>query len=70
MGAKKIAASLGVTGYVQNNADKTVTIEAEGEGNAIEDLIEWCRHGSGAARVDRVEIEEGGMQYFDTFQVN
>lgn len=49
------ARSLGLNGWVRNRADGTVELEAEGPRAACEALIEYCREGPQAARVDAVE---------------
>ena len=48
------ARRLGVTGWVQNNADGAVELQAEGDEAAVRELCEWCRKGPPAARVDEV----------------
>ena len=53
------ATSMGIDGYVRNEADGTVLVEAEGEREALERLVEQCRRGPPAARVERVEVEWG-----------
>jgi len=50
------ATARGVTGWVRNNPDGTVEAVFEGEGSAVQDLINWCHRGPDAARVDRVEV--------------
>lgn len=49
------AERLGVTGWVRNEYDGTVAGHFEGTPEAVEALVDWCRHGPGHARVDRVE---------------
>ena len=51
------ARSLGLTGWVRNRADGTVELEAEGSRTACEALVEYCRQGPPAARVDSVQLE-------------
>ena len=45
------AQRLGVTGWVRNEVDGTVLVHAEGEDDAVDALVEWCRHGPPSARV-------------------
>ncbi len=54
---KQKAQELGLTGYVKNMPDGTVKIEAEGEGDKLEILKEWCYQGSPAANVSNVKVE-------------
>ncbi|MEM3555286.1 MAG: acylphosphatase [Candidatus Micrarchaeia archaeon] len=49
------AFSLGLTGWVRNRRDGSVEVLAEGEREALEELLSWCRKGPPGARVDRVE---------------
>jgi acylphosphatase len=50
------AQSLNLTGWVQNLADGTVEITAEGQRYALEDLVAWCRRGPPAAQVEDVFV--------------
>lgn len=45
------AAELGVVGFVRNEPDGSVLVEAEGEPEAVADLVQWLRHGPQGARV-------------------
>ena len=45
---------LGLAGWVRNNADGSVELEAEGPCEALEQLRERVRQGPPAARVERV----------------
>lgn len=64
------ARSLGLRGWVRNRSDGSVELEAEGPRAACEALIEYCRHGPPAARVDSLQLEwidpTGGEQDFGT----
>lgn len=46
-----------IGGWVANQADGTVAIEAEGPENKINDFIDWCRSGPSTCEVDKVEVE-------------
>lgn len=56
------ARELGVTGWVKNESDGSVTAVAQGDDDAVKALVEWCHHGPEQAEVSRVEIEshDGG----------
>ena len=54
---REAAQALGLAGWVRNQPDGTVVLEAIGPLLALERLIAWCQEGPPAARVDRVEIE-------------
>lgn len=53
------ALELGVQGWVRNLPDGAVEVMAEGERDALERLVEWCRQGPPEAVVRRVETEWG-----------
>ena len=59
------AAELGVTGWVRNRPDGTLEAMIQGEPMAIEQMLEWARHGPSAARVEQLEINEGAGNYTD-----
>jgi acylphosphatase len=46
-----------VTGWVRNLPDGAVEGCFEGEEQAVERLIDWCRKGPDRARVDEVTVE-------------
>ena len=52
------ARRLGVVGWVKNRYDGTVELEAEGADDKVAALLEWCKDGPPAARVERVAVEE------------
>lgn len=58
-----------LTGFVRNNPDRTVYIEAEGEENSINQFIEWCYVGPRLAKVTEVIPVEGEWKGFQTFEV-
>ncbi len=49
------AKRLGLTGWVKNLADGTVEVVAEGEDEALRELLGWLQRGPTAARVERVD---------------
>lgn len=57
---ERTAARLGIAGWVRNRADGSVEAVAGGEPAEIEALIEACRRGPSAARVDSLEVLEAG----------
>ncbi|GAA4308682.1 acylphosphatase [Compostibacter hankyongensis] len=63
------ALALGVTGTVENRADGTVVLEAEGEAAAVDALIRWCRQGPPAAEVTGLTVTEGAVQGYAGFEV-
>lgn len=59
----------GVTGWVRNDADGTVTAHLEGPPDAVEAMVTWCRTGPRAAQVDGVEIVDVAPQHMEEFGV-
>jgi len=57
-----------VAGYVRNRPDGSVEAVFEGERDAVERLVEFCREGPRGARVDWVDVENevpGGLTGFE-----
>jgi acylphosphatase len=66
--ARRLAERNGVAGWVRNNPDGTVEAVFEGEPEAVERLVEFCRRGPRGAQVERVEVHEEepeGLRGFD-----
>ena len=55
------AQELGLTGWVQNDPEGTVSIVAEGKEEDLKKLIDWIRKGPSLAKIDKVDI---GWQNF------
>lgn len=51
---KNRAEVLGLTGFVRNEDDGSVYIEAQGDEEPLSDLITWCHSGPERAQVERV----------------
>ncbi|AKD02973.1 acylphosphatase [Pontibacter korlensis] len=63
------AQELGLTGFVQNEPDGTVYLEAEGKTEALQQLEQWAHQGPRRARVEKVEVEEKEeLQGFEKFE--
>jgi acylphosphatase len=63
------AEQYGVKGFVKNQVNGTVYIEAEGEPKDLNKFIEWCKEGPMSARVENVEKQEIPLQNFRRFSV-
>lgn len=67
-GARRRAASAGISGTARNLDDGRVEIIVEGDADALAALVEWCRQGPDYARVEGVEVtdeEPQGIRGFD-----
>lgn len=54
-----VAVELGVNGWVKNLPNGDVEGCFEGEAGAVQTLVDWCRRGPSAARVDRLVVNDG-----------
>lgn len=66
---KTKALELGISGFVQNEPDGSVYIEAEAEEKALEEFIQWCKRGPELAQVSDCAIEPGPVQEFKSFDI-
>ncbi len=67
---KQVANQTGVRGWVKNLEDGRVEAIFEGPRDAVERIIEWCKHGPPAARVDQLQVRpEPATGEFLKFQV-
>lgn len=67
--ARDVARSLGLLGYVRNEPDGSVYIEAEGGETELSQFTGWCRNGPSHARVSDLQIEEGPVQNLGNFDI-
>lgn len=67
---QRTAVELGVKGWVRNLPNGDVEGCFEGEEHAVRQLVDWCRRGPSAARVDRLmEMDGGHTGEFCTFEI-
>ncbi|PRY14795.1 acylphosphatase [Pontibacter ummariensis] len=63
------AQELGLNGFVQNEPDGTVYLEAEGDTDALKQLEQWVHQGPKRARVEKVEVRElDELEGFEGFE--
>ena len=62
------ARTLGVTGWVRNEPDGSVLLHAEGDDDAVDALLEWCRTGPSMARVSDVAVREAAPTGASSFE--
>ncbi len=66
---KKVADILGVKGFVRNEHNGSVFVEAEGEDEMVNKLIDYCHHGPENAKVEKVSITLGVIVGYDSFVI-
>ncbi len=69
--AQDKARILGLTGWVRNEPDGTVTATAEGDKEKLKEFVEWCKEGSPPAEVTQVEEKwkRKASGQFDDFEI-
>ena len=53
---RRLAGESGVAGWVRNNPDGTVEAFFEGDDDAVEQLVAFCRSGPRGAAVEHVDV--------------
>lgn len=64
---KEQAEHLNIKGFVRNETNGSVYIEAEGD--KVDDLIDWLESSPGEARVENVETQELPNRGYDRFEI-
>ncbi len=59
---QECARELGLAGFVRNERDGAVRIEAQGDEASIREFIAWCENGPVYAQVDAVKVTWGDAQ--------
>lgn len=63
------ARSLGITGFVKNQFNGDVYMEAEGDRDMVIRLIQWCQKGPPHAEVWKVFTSEGTFRNYKDFEI-
>lgn len=63
------ANELGIKGFVRNETNGNVYVEAEAERAVLDKFIAWCHVGSPLSSVKEVKWEEGEMKGFEGFGI-
>lgn len=63
------ALELGIKGFVRNEKDGSVYVEAVGDDEAMADFIKWCKEGPELAEVENIIIEEKEVGRHEGFEV-
>lgn len=66
---KEKAQEFNIKGNVRNNADGSVSIQAEGEEENLRQFVEWCKRGPKFAQVERCDVTEAGILNFKSFTI-
>jgi len=67
---RRRAESLGVAGWVTNRDDGAVEAAFEGDEEAVEAMVEFCRRGPGRAEVTRLEVTEEEPEGLTGFRIS
>lgn len=67
--AQREAQQLGVAGWITNRSDGAVEAVFEGDEEAVESMLSFCREGPSRADVERVEVSEEEPERLDGFEV-
>lgn len=67
--AKEKAQGLNLKGFVRNDQDGSVYIEAEGEAEKLNLFMVWCGKGPASARVDHCQVNEAPLKDFKNFAI-
>jgi acylphosphatase len=67
--AQHAAEKLGVTGWVRNEPDGSVTAHVEGEPDAVNDMVVWLRTGPPAARVSNAAVRDAAPTGATSFEI-
>lgn len=67
---KREALGNGVTGFVKNEWDGSVYIEAEGEPAQLKEFTDNLRIGPWSADVKSVSVQPGPLKFFSDFTIN
>jgi acylphosphatase len=67
--AAREADRAGITGFVRNQGDGSVYIEAEGTEEQLNLFVAWCRTGPGIGHVDSVKVSEYSPTGYTDFTI-
>lgn len=68
--AAREAVRLELVGWVRNARDGSVQAHFEGSEDAVEEMLDWCRHGSPGAVVHDVEVRDADPTGAGSFEVD
>lgn len=59
----------GLSGWVKNEPDGTVSVEVEGPVDELDSFVAWCKKGPPGAQVERLTCKEGTLSGWTTFRI-
>lgn len=63
------ARAAGVAGWIRNRPDGAVEAWFEGDAQAVDKLVTWCREGPSQADVDSMEVSEESPAGLEDFRI-
>lgn len=63
------AKKLGLSGFVRNESNGNVYLEAEGKEEQLKKLLEWCKSGPTKANVQEVKFTESELKNYTDFSI-
>ncbi len=66
---KEVAVDLGITGWVRNEDDGSVKIQAEGTDEQLSEFLKYCKSGPKNSLVEEVKISSGDVHFFEKFEI-
>ena len=69
MATKARAYELGIKGFVRNEQNGDVYIEAEASQDVLDEFVKWCETGPPRARVQQVDVTPEGVKDFSDFTI-
>ena len=66
---RRRAESAGVSGWVRNTPEGTVEAVFQGEPQAVEELVEFCRRGPSRAEVASIEVVDEEPEGLTGFEI-
>ena len=67
--AQRLARRSGIRGWIENRGDGSVEAVFEGEADAVERLVDFCRRGPRGAQVESVDVSEEDPEGLSGFTV-
>ena len=65
----EVARQIGINGFIKNELNGDVLIEAEGKEEELNKLIEWCKKGPDKAIVTAITLTEEELKNFSEFKI-